>query len=448
MRNLMYKRVFVVAFAILAFASQSFTQSVKTDNITAQAELVTEFDVNGLKVIVKRRAAAPTVAAGLFIRGGSRNISEKNAGVERLMLASAVEAGKNIPRATVRRELSRTGSGIGSAVSNDYSAVSLASTRQNFDRVWEIFTDVTLNPAFAAEDIQRNKDVIITGLRESEISPDGALQALHDRVIFAGHPYSNEVNGTASIISGLTADDLRTYHKNTMQTSKLLLVFVGDLDADDLKTRIAASFGKLPRGDYKDSPYPRIDFSKGTVDVTPRNLPTNYIQGSFSAPTLGDHEYYPMLVATSVLQTLVYQEVRIKRQLSYAPGAEMNNFAANTANISVTATDANAAVGVMLDQIGFLRNRLLNDEIISEVAEFYLIKYYLGQETNAAQVGELARYELIGGGWRNSFEIINRIREVKPEDVRRVSNKHMKNIRFAVVGNQLAVDRSIFLRTE
>ena len=78
----------------------------------AQSEQVTEFDVNGLKVLVKRRPNSPTVAAALFIRGGSRNIDDKNAGVEDLMLRSAIEAGKKYPRQTVRREFARTGSAI------------------------------------------------------------------------------------------------------------------------------------------------------------------------------------------------------------------------------------------------------------------------------------------------------------------------------------------------
>src|ERR1041384_1944254 len=54
--------------------------------IARQAALVTEFDVNGLKVLVKRRAGSQTVAAGLFLKGGSRNITTANAGVESLML--------------------------------------------------------------------------------------------------------------------------------------------------------------------------------------------------------------------------------------------------------------------------------------------------------------------------------------------------------------------------
>jgi predicted Zn-dependent peptidase len=77
----------------------------------------------------------------------------------------------------------------------------------------------------------------------------------------------------------------------------------------------------------------------------------------------------------------------------------------------------------------------------------FLTNYYLRQETNAAQAGELARYELIGGGWRNSFEFLNRIRSVKPEDIQTVANKYMKNIRFVVVGNPAAINKSVFLQT-
>jgi hypothetical protein len=122
-------------------------------DFSAQAAAVTEFDVNGLKVILKRRPSSPTVAGGLFIRGGARNIDDKSAGIENLMLASAIEAGVKMPRAVVRRELARLGVGISSGTSNDYSAVSLVSTRANFDRVWEIFCEVMLNPAFAKADI-------------------------------------------------------------------------------------------------------------------------------------------------------------------------------------------------------------------------------------------------------------------------------------------------------
>ena len=432
---------------ILILAFTAVAQSGRIDNITEQAAHVSEFDVNGLKVLVKRRPTAPTVAGGLFIRGGARNISEKNAGIENLTLSTATEGGKRFPRTTLRRELSRLGSAVTSATGKDYSAISFISTRPNFDRVWELFADVAIDPTFAVEDVNRVRSQILTGIRESETNPDSALQALQDRMIYAQHPYANDVTGTISAIGTLTPADLRAYHKNLMQTSRLLLVVVGDVDPAELKTRIAATFGKLPRGTYNEQPLAQLDFSKGTLDIVTRTIPTNYIQGVFAAPSLSNPDYSAMRVATTILQQMVFEEVRVRRNLSYAPNAELNSMSANSAFIYVSAVDANQAVRVMLDQIQALKTHDLSQAALDAMASQFLTRYYMGQETNAAQAGELARYELIGGGWRNTFEFLNRIREVRSADVRRAANKYMKNIRFVVIGDPRAVDRNLFLTT-
>ena len=60
--------------------------------------------------------------------------------------------------------------------------------------------------------------------------------------------------------------------------------------------------------------------------------------------------------------------------------------------------------------------------------------------------GVVARYELIGGGWRNSFQFLNRVREVKASDIQAVANKYIKNLRFVVVGNPASIDRTVFLQ--
>src|SRR5215510_2378107 len=120
--------------------------------IARQAALVTELDVNGLKVLVKRRAGSQTVATGLFLKGGSRNITAANAGVESLMLDVMAEGSAAYPREKLRAELARTGTVIGASDNYDYSVLSMTSTRANFDNGWNIFTDVALHPAFAKED--------------------------------------------------------------------------------------------------------------------------------------------------------------------------------------------------------------------------------------------------------------------------------------------------------
>lgn len=431
--------------ALLVFSFVSFGLAQAGSPFEEQAALVKEFDVNGLKVIVKRRPNSPTVFAGLFIRGGARNLTAQNAGIESFMLNAMTEGSKQFPREVLRRELSKTASEVGSESSYDFSALKLASTKQNFDRSWEIFTDIALNPAFAPTDVELTRSKILTALANENDTPDSQLQVLEDKVIYANTSYSNRPSGTAETVAAIKAEDLRAYHQKLMQTSRLLLVIVGDLDAAQLQQRITSSFGKLPRGEYKDAALPTLDFSKPTLDITPRNLPTNYIQGVFDAPSLANPDYYAMRVATTILRENVYNEVRVKRNLSYAPSADMGQLAANTGNIYVTAVDANQSISLMLNEIEQLKTQLVTEQKIEAVSGGFLTDYYLGQETNGAQVGELARYELIGGGWRNSFEFLNRVNQVTPQDVQRVSQKYMKNLRFVVIGKPEYINRQLFL---
>ena len=159
----------------------SETAAVRKTEAMAAA-LVTEFEVNGLKVLVKRREGSQTVAAGLFLRGGSRNITAENAGIESLMLAVATEASKGFPRERMRAETARMGTVIGAGANYDYSVLTLTSTRQNFDRSWEIFTDVALNPSFTAEDVQLVQSRMVSALRDDTDDPDTYLQRLQERV--------------------------------------------------------------------------------------------------------------------------------------------------------------------------------------------------------------------------------------------------------------------------
>jgi predicted Zn-dependent peptidase len=320
----------------------------------------------------------------------------------------------------------------------------MASTRPNFDRSWEIFTDVALRPAFTPEDVERVRNRIVLSISDDADTPDSYMQVLQARVAYAGHPYLNDPNGTAEAVSRLTVADLRTYHKQMMETSRLLLVVVGDLDPQLLRQRIAASFGKLPRGDYRPTPLPELSFPVSTVQVTARDLPTNYVQGVFAAPGLATPDIYPMRVASSILQNRLFVEIRAKRNLSYAPESFLWSQGSNLGGISVSSTDANQSVRITLDEIARLQRESISQDELKGTVQQYLTRYYLGQETNAAQAGELAQSEILGGGWRNSTVFMEKVSAVTPADVQRVAQKYMHNIRFVVLGNPKSVDTKIF----
>ncbi len=439
----MFTRVIFIA-AFFVFAAPGFAQN----SAAPAAKPITEFDVNGMKVIVKRRASSPTVSVGLFIRGGVTNQKPENAGIESLALAVASEASAKYSRESLRKELSRTGSSIGGGSGYDYGTIAMSSTRQHFDKTWQLYTDVVLNPAFAQADFDQVRDRTITGLRNRGISPDDALNTFESSLLFADHPYKIEPSGTIETIQKITLAEAKAYYRSVLETSRLLLIVVGDIDPAVFQTQAIASFGKLPKGNYVAKPVNKVAFTEPTLDVSRRALATNYVKGVFLAPSLSDPDYYAMRVAITMLQSRVNQEVRVKRNLSYAPNAEMDKNAANTANIYVTAVDANQAVSVMLTEIATMKAQAMDPSEYEGIPGYFLTTYYLQQETNSAQVSELAQYELLGGGWEMSLKFLDNISKVTPADVRTVANKYMKNLKFYVIGDPAAIDRPIFLRSE
>jgi len=424
---------------LVAFAATGAAQTVSAD------AAITEFDVNGLKVIFKKRTSSPTISVGLYVRGGVRNATPETAGIENLTLQAAMEGSKSYPKDVLRRELARTGSSIGGASGTDFGAMSVVSTKQDFPEMWRMFTDLVINPAFEKADVDRIRNALLSGIADANSQPDNALSMLGSKVLNVGHPYAVPSEGTAETLAKFTPEMLRAYHKQMLMTSRLLLVAVGDYEPEVFKQMVTASFAKLPKGSYQEKPLPPLEFAKATLDISERAVPTNYIKGYFKAPNLADPDYYAMRVAITILQSRVYQVVRVQRNLSYAPNAEMDEDAANTGDIYVTAVDANEAVRLMLAIIDDMKKNLVEKDEFEGLPGYFLTTYYLDQETDIAQVRSLANYELIGGGWRNSEKFIPNINAVTPEAVRDVARKYMKNIRFVVIGDPNAIDRRIFV---
>ena len=439
----MKKTPAIIRIFVVAAIAVSMLTPVQAQTATA-ANAVVELDVNGMKVLIKRRPGTPTVAAGLFFRGGSRNLTAANAGIESFALTVAGEATKNFPRQKLRKEIARMGTNIVSGSNRDFSALSLACTKPNFETSWKIFVDVALNPTFAVEDVQRLRETRLTALRAVADSPESLLEDLNETAVYAGHPYANSPDGTVDTVAKFKAADLAAYHKSILETSRLLLVVVGDVEPQALQKEIEAAFGSLPRGSYKPEQAAPLVFAKGTLDITEKDIQTDYVKGTFAAPSLRDPDYYAMRTAITILQQNVFQEVRVRRNLSYAPDADLASMAANTGSISVSSVNPNEAVQAMLGEIQKLQRGEVDQESINQMSGFFLTTHYLKQETNAAQAGELAQYELNGGGWRNSLEFLDRIRKVKAADVQTVANKYMRNLRFTVVGDPKLVNGSYF----
>jgi zinc protease len=432
---------------LLFFLFPLFARRAWPQTSALSAGTVSEFEVNGLKVVLKQRPGTQTVAGGLFIRGGAANITAANAGIEDLLLHVASDGSARFPRALLRAELAKTGSTIDYSTAYDYSVFSMACPREDFDRAWEIFTDVALRPSLLPEDVELEKQRLVATQRGRLDTPDDLLQISEERAIYAGHPYANDPHGTPASLAKLAPADLKLYHRQIMRTSHLLLVIVGDLDVYTLQARVTTAFGALTRGEYKASPVPALKFSAANIDLIPRTMPSNYVQGIFAGPAFGSADFTAMQVASSILRDRVFAEVRVRRNLSYSPEAFLRSQSASVGGIYASTVDVNQTTGLMLKEITRLKKEVVGADTLSAISAQLATQYYLDIETSRAQAEALARYELIGGSWRNAETMLERLRAVTPADVQRVAQLYMRKLQFTVVGDEKTINKAV-LTTE
>src|SRR5262249_754943 len=377
-----------VLLTLVAFAQAAAAARMSA---TANGSTTDFLTANGLKTIHRRVSGNDVVAVQVYFRGGVRNISEKDAGVESLLFEVASEGTKNFSKSEINRELARMGTVINGESGYDFSVMEMHCVRQNFDRSWQLLADMILNPTCDEKEVALVKDQIISALRQQNDSPESSVAQLCDKLLYASHPYFNSPIGTVESVKSLTAADVRAHHAKLLQTSRMLVVVVGAVSPDEVKSKVEASFGKLPRGDYKPEAPP--SFAKASTpafQTVERSVATNYIRGAFAAPPLESPDYAPFSIAVNILQQLFFQEVRVKRNLTYGADATLLTNGANSAFISVTTPKPNEALRVMFDQIDFMQRQVIREEGLKAIISGFLTNYYTKLESNGAQAGKLA----------------------------------------------------------
>ncbi len=309
--------------------------------------------------------------------------------------------------------------------------------------MWEVFSDYVMNNGFYDERTEIARERILTGIRRQQDTPDVYVRKLAEEQFYKDHPYQLDPLGIEESISKIRMPDMTSYLKKNLKKSKLLLVVVGNVDKAILEKKVSKTFGKISKGKYKATFPAMVKHTSPSLKIVERDLPTNYILGLFSAPSPENPDYYPMSIAIDFLKWRLFEEIRTKRSLSYAPDAFLANNFANYGGVYATSVDPDATVKVMLAEMEKLRNEKVHEKDLRDRINMNLTRYYLSNESNSAQGQFLARFELSGLGWRHGEKMVEKLRGVTVEDVQRVANEYFKNIQFIVLGNPQSIDKNL-----
>jgi len=406
----------------------------------ALASATTSFDVSGVRVILRQNDANNVVAANLYLLGGTRQVTDANAGIEPVLLDVSERGTARYPKNSLRRAMSRLGSEIVVAPNADWTMMGIRSSTEVFDSTWAIFADRVMHPTLAKSELALVKAQYLSGIRQRRDDPDALADYLADSIAYVGHPYSISVVGNEKSIQSFDSATLRQYHQSQFVTSRMLLVVVGNVDRAHIERLVSQTLGQLPRGSYKWSAPPRIPESPTALVVERRQLPTNYILGYYSGPLASGPDYQALRVATSVLTGRMFAEIRTRQNLTYDVHAPFVDRAATAGGLYVSTVSPDTTLKLMRAAVVDLQQGMLDPVGLKELEQQFITEYFLDNETNAAQADFLARSQLYEGDYREADRFVDELKSVTPEAVQRVARRYMKGFRFAYVGDPSKLD--------
>jgi len=411
----------------------------------AWAQGTQEFEVNGLKVLLKPVAANEVVAVRLYLLGGSQNLTPETAGIENLTLQVMSQGGtEKYPKEALNAALAALGTSFSVEAGFDYSVLAMRCVRRNFVPSWDLWAEVVCHPTFPEAEVQRLRAQVVAAIRQGRDDPDDYIWELAENLFYANHPYGNRPQGKEEVVARLGREDLVAYHRTHFEKSRLRLVVVGNVTAEELRRLVDDTLARLPAGDYPGwQKPPAVNPEAPGVVFVERELPTNYLLALFPAPGLDHPDYYPMLVALSILSHRLEDEIRTRRHLAYAVYSWLSLNGTARGFTFVTTADPNQAVKLIFAEIDRLQQEPIDPKTLQDQIHVFLTLNYLRQETNEALARQLLAHEILGHGWEQMDEFIDRIRAVQPADIQRLAQQYIHHLQWAVIGNPGAVDEAL-----
>ena len=429
----------------LVLSAMVFTTLFLVGNQSKAAE---EFEVGGLKVILKQ-APKDVISARLFIKGGTANYSKEKEGLEILAFTAAIQGGtNNLDKTAFNTSAEQLGANFGADASYDYGFINMTCIKMNWDKSWELFADAIMNPAFDETEFSTIRDQMNANAKEMESSPDDHLRNIAMEHSFKGTNYETIPSGTAESMSKITAEEIKKYYSKVVGKNNAFLVVVGNVNKEDLISKIEASLSNLNSGTIA-KVEKRALITKPSVYVEDRDIATNYIRGLMSAPLASDADAIPMRLAMSILRDRYFLELRTKRSLSYAPAAFYAYSVVNNPYnvIYISTLDPEQSMQVMVDEINKIKTDGFTEQELKDIKQTFLTYHYMKLETSSSQSMDLGQAELFGD-WTIAEKLNEGVNNVTMKDLNRVFDQYTNAIQWTYLGKQNMVKEENFVQTK
>lgn len=415
---------------------------------------------NGIRLYVKKNRSNRVLNLKLVLLGGASSVPRVKAGLDGTTLSLLSRGSAAYSYEAVLDAEYRTSSSISYSSGYDYSSYDLNCIDIYFPELLEIYLDGFLRPAFLPERFEDVRNEAAQALESRMGDPDQRGRFLGTQAIFAGHPYESDPSGTPESLDSITIEDVRTHHGSLLNSDRIFLAAVGNIDVDLLAARLESALGTIPRkGPVSPVSDPPKTSGPPILETHPASEGVAYIQGYFRIPGRQDKDYVPFAVAADMLDDLMFNVVREKYGACYSVGTIFRPAAASYGILWIyQASDIEGIRKYIKEASDYLtagkliraKDSATGQYVLSSVEDrlpAYRNKYvnavFANQRTNADIAAQMARSVVYAGDPADYLRTPDRINAVTPADIRRVYKTWFldQSFRWVIVSDEAGLKR-------
>ncbi len=396
---------------------------------------------NGMRVIVAPNRTLPLISADLRVASGGAADPGNRAGLAS-MTADLLTRGTTTRGATeIASAIESLGASIGAGAGADSSAVSLQTRSDRADEAFTVFADVTRNPAFAEEELERARQQALDGLQVALSQPGSIAGFAMSRAIYGEAPYG-AVASPASL-TAITTADMGGFHGAHWRPDNAVLVITGDVSTEQ-------GFALAERyfGDWANPPDERPSPPDATAYApAPRTIVVDLPGTGQAAVAMGlrgvartDADYFPLLVANNVLgggyAARLNTEIRIRRGLSYGARSNMTAGMAPGPIVAQAQTRNDAAVQVyelIRAEIARIGSELVPEAELTARKAVLIGSFGRSVETTSGLAGQISTLALYGLPPERLGTYVSDVTAVTPAQARAAAARYFDPARADLV---------------
>ncbi|HLG73277.1 MAG TPA: pitrilysin family protein [Chloroflexota bacterium] len=380
---------------------------------------------NGLRVITSPMPEMRSVTIGLFLAVGSRFEKPKESGVSHFIEHMLFKGTKKYPTS---KEISGTIEGIGgvlnAATDKELTVYWAKVAGSQFSLAFDVLADMILAPNFDAEEIEKERKVIIEELGMYMDSPHDWVHVLIDEVMWPNHPLGWDVGGTKESVSGITRKALMGYMSRSYGPENLVISVAGDvkhaLVLDEARKRLD-SWERKALPSYKPAPN-----HNGASPVRVEYKATEQANVCIAGPALSrNHPDRFKLALLNVIfgegmTSRLFMEIREKQGLAYDVHSYINHFADAGALVVYAGVDPSKldrTITAIVKEIDRLRQEPVSAEELHHAREYYKGRMVLRLEDTRAVAGWHGGQELLNDKIMEVDDVIAIIDRITPQEL-------------------------------